>query len=544
MKRLARIWGSAAGFIFGALLCLFETAAAVSAADPYMIRHTEWSEADEQGFSRFIAALGESDCASLDECLHSEANPFRDSDPATMHFESDCADLPYVLRFYYAYKRGLPFSYVDKVETRGGEDDIRYSKNGNRPLSRHDILGGNPAFKSITALRDGVSSASYRIDPDLDGPVAPDFYSPAIKPGSIHPGTIVYDPAGHVAIVYRIDPNGQIHSFDAHTDYSLTTITFDVRFARSRPAQGSGFKNWRPLKLEGAKKMPDGSYRGGHVVAAMNRDIADFSTEQFYGTGKRTDDWASGGFDVNGQAMGYYDFVRARLAGGKLVFDPVKEIEEMTSSLCSDLRYRAAAVTLARPLTLQAHPERLPKNIYGTEGDWETYSTPSRDARLKVAFKHLRDMAERFVELKAMDEDSLFPEKSEISEDLLNAYRKVSQSCALSYRKSDGTLMNLSFDEARRRLFALSFDPYHCPERRWGASDPEELKSCPADAVKEDWYEAEQALRNQLERTYEARMDVSLIELKRDGLGARAAPDTDVEGYLTKRLKLASPPIP
>ena len=47
----------------------------------------------------------------------------------------------------------------------------------------------------------------------------------------------------------------------------------------------------------------------------------------------------------------------------------------------------------------QAEPERLPVNIYGTEGDWEDYSTPSRDARLKTAFKELRDAAERFMTL-------------------------------------------------------------------------------------------------------------------------------------------------
>ena len=43
------------------------------------------------------------------------------------------------------------------------------------------------------------------------------------------------------------------------------------------------------------------------------------------------------------------------------------------------------------------HCDRLPRNIYGTNGDWETYSTPSRDARLKTAFKESRDNAQRFV---------------------------------------------------------------------------------------------------------------------------------------------------
>ncbi len=73
----------------------------------------------------------------------------------------------------------------------------------------------------------------------------------------------------------------------------------------------------------------------------------------------------------------------------------------MVWSNCADLDYRADAVTLALEAGLQnrPQPDRLPENIYGTEGDWETYSTPSRDARLKTAFKELRDNAPRFLTL-------------------------------------------------------------------------------------------------------------------------------------------------
>ncbi len=511
-----------------------------AAADPsvYAVRSDHWTDEDERGYQNFISAIGESDCGSLNECLHSAANPFSASDPASRHFYSDCADLPYVLRFYYAWKRGLPFSYVDAVTPRDGSSgDIRYSRSGNRPASRHDVPGGRFSGMQVLAqIREAISSATYRIHPEIDGPVAPDLYAPAIAPGSMRPGTMVYDPAGHVAIVYRVDPDGQIHSFDAHTDFTLTTITFDVRFARTHPAQGAGFKNWRPLRLVHGEQQNDGTWRGGVIVPARNREIADFSTEQFYGTGKRPaeDMWASGRFSAGGETLDYYDFVRARLAGGKLVFDPLKEVEEMTRSLCSDLQYRAAAVELGRPLAGRPHPARLPRNIYGTDGDWESYSTPSRDARLKTAFKHLRDSVQRFAEMQARQDTRHLSYKGEdLPGDMLKIYRRNSEHCAIAYRKSDGTSQTLSFEEARRRLFALSFDPYHCPERRWGASDPAERASCQDDAVKENWYAAEQPLRNQIERRYEARMDVTLDDLSRSGMGVAVPPDTDVMGYLS-----------
>jgi hypothetical protein len=81
------------------------------------------------------------------------------------------------------------------------------------------------------------------------------------------------------------------------------------------------------------------------------------------------------------------------MAGGKLQFDPVREVHDMVDSNCNDLHYRSDAVEVALAAGTEnlPQPTRLPPNIYGTEGNWEDYSTPSRDARLKTSFKELRD---------------------------------------------------------------------------------------------------------------------------------------------------------
>ncbi len=88
------------------------------------------------------------------------------------------------------------------------------------------------------------------------------------------------------------------------------------------------------------------------------------------------------------------------------------------------------------------------------------------------------------------------------------------------------------------RLFALSFDPYQCVERRWGAASAE-LATCQDGHAKRRWYAAEQGLRNQIDRTYEARMDFSLSELEAHvpGSGVREAPDTDARAYLLAALR-------
>jgi hypothetical protein len=244
--------------------------------------------------------------------------------------------------------------------------------------------------------------------------------------------------------------------------------------------------------------------------------------------------------------MDYYDYVRAEMAGGSLSFDPVQEVADMVNSNCADLSYRADAVQLALEAGLdrQAEPERLPVNIYGTEGDWEDYSTPSRDARLKTAFKELRDNEERFMTLYRAHDSRLAYRGGDLAGDMLAAYDRAAAGCTVSYVRSDGAHVSFGYEEARRRLFRLSFDPYQCVERRWGAEDAE-LASCPDGVAKRAWYAAERSLRNQIDRTYEARMDWSLPELQQGGpgIGVQQPPDIDARAYLVAQKEKPDAPI-
>jgi len=515
-------------------------ATAPSLESIYVVRFDRWTPADERGFGEFLTSIGDSACRTVDSCLHGPGNPFRASDPEGIYFRSDCADLPYVLRFYYAWKHGLPFAYVSVVEPRGHTRDIRYTARGNAVAERMTVAGGEQSgYAVIDTLRETISSATFRIHPDLEEPLEQDFYSPVIAPGSIRPGTVIYDPNGHLATVYRVDPDGRIHYLDAHPDNAMTRGFYDLRFVRASPGMGAGFKNWRPVSLVGATRRPDGTYVGGHVVVPANKNIADFSVEQFFGNGERPADdrnWRDGTFTLNKQTMDYYDYVRARLAGGSLSFDPIKEVHDMVESNCADLHYRADAVSLALAAGLmnQPQPEHLPQNIYGTDGDWETYSTPSRDARLKTAFKELRDQVARFLAMYQAGDPKLKYAGQNLAVDMLTAYDREAAICKISYARSDGSPVSFGYEDARKRLFAMSFDPYHCVERRWGASDPRELATCRDGALKQAWYWAEQNLRNQIDRTYEVEMGFSLGDLQghAEGSGVAQPPDTDVRTYL------------
>lgn len=504
---------------------------------PYVLKADHWSEADEREYSQFIAEMGESGCATVNSCLHNPRNPFRGTDPPGIVFGSDCADLPYYLRFYFAFKRGLPFSFVSEVAPRGRSRDIRYTAAGNRVAERMNPAGYN-GYAVLSFLRGAISSAAYRIHPELETPEPQDFYSPALKPKAIRPGTTIYDPNGHLATVWKVERNGRIHYLDAHPDHSVTRGFYDVRFVRASPGMGAGFKNWRPQILAGGKRQADGTFKGGTIVLTANRDIPDYSAEQYFGNGERPASdhaWGEGNFTLNGETVGYYDYVRGQMAGGTLLFDPVREIGDMVDSNCADLHYRSDAVDLAVAAGIhkRGEPDRLPPNIYGTDGDWETYSTPSRDARLKTAFKELYDSTKRFLWMAEHKDPKLAYKGTNLAADMLAAYDAHAAQCKITYTRTNGSKISFGYEEARRRLFEMSFDPYQCIERRWGAKG-EELATCPDGTDKRAWYEAQQNLRNQIDRTYDARMDFTRDELKTPGPGKGVPnpPETDVRSWL------------
>ena len=545
-----KLAGAAALWAAMASCAAAQEMAAFTPSPLYVIRHERWSESDEKAYGAFITEMGASGCATVDACLRNPTNPFRGSDPPGIFFASDCADLPYYLRFYFAWKRGLPFSYEGAVEPRGASHDMRYSASGNRVVSRLTPVGQS-GYAILSVLRASVSSATYRIHPELEEPFEQDFYSPAISPKAIKPGTVIYDPNGHLAVVWKVERNGRAHYLDAHPDFTVTRGFYDLRFVRSSPGMGAGFKNWRPQVLEGAVRQADGSLAGGRIMLAANKDIPDFSLEQFYGTGTRPDAdalWEQGVFTLKNEILDYYDYVRAQLAGGTLLFDPLMEVADMVDSNCGDLHYRVQAVDLAieAGLNKQDEPERLPPNIYGTEGDWETYSTPSRDARLKTAFKELRDTVKRFLQMHARGDKKLAYKGKNLAADMLAVYQRHAAQCRVTYTRTDGSPVSFGYEEARRRLFDMSFDPYQCVERRWGAKEPEEFATCPDGTLKTAWYEAERNLRNQINRTYEARMDYTLGELKEPGPGKGVAtpPDTDVMAVLQAEIENRAPPPP
>jgi hypothetical protein len=521
-------------------------------AAPWTITKDHWSESDEKGWQDFVSALGAADCWSVDACLRDPANPFRNTDPKGVRFFADCADMPYVLRAYYAWKNGLPFSWQTAMQSADGAGrDIRYSPSGNRVVGRKSVpatAGGISGLGVLAELSGTISTAMFRRSALSDNPTYfTDLYSPRLDRNAIKPGTVAYDVNGHVSLVWRVELGGRILIFSSHPDRTLSRSFVGREFLRTGPELGSIFQNWRPIFLEGARRTSSGVLLGGRIVAARNSEIPDFSLEQYVGNPPTEPaNWARAEFVYNGEKMDFYKYLRARVSFGELAYHPVEELRGMMQTLCSDIRTRkhAIEISLQQRTNRMTPPSRLPDNLYGTDGVWELYSTPSRDARLKTAFKEMYDQTIEFVRMQEMDAPRLVYTGQDMPRDLLQAYEQENAACKTIYRTSDGREITLTIDDVMRRLFKLSFDPYQCVERRWGASDPAELASCTDGPDKARWYEVQQNLRNQIDRTYDVNMGYTQEELMRGpygtrtGKGVETPPEVDIRAWLQQKISL------
>lgn len=526
------------------------SAKAESNSVEWKITQPAWTEYHERQFGEFVTRLGEAvekrQCGTVKGCLKSSANYYAGSDPKNLAYFADCADLPYYLRTYFSWKNGLPFSIIGEVAANGKTNDIRYTARGNRVISRTDFITKEKIFRTVypnTAellngtVTDVVSSAFYRMMGDEDTDLYSDFYPVKLDKQGIRPGTVIYDPNGHVAMVYKVTDDGRVYYIDAHPDSSITTGMYTPKFVRSNPKTGAGFKNFRPLTLVGAKVNSRGHYIGGHIVAARNSQLPSFSLEQFYGNQPDAGgEWNKGKFVFNNQKVNYYDYVRMNLMRGEVHIDPLKDMAQLVDDICISLKDRVIAVDLARTegISSKRHPNRLPYNIYGTEGEWEDYATPSRDARLKTAFVDLLEQTKANIEAYKKNDPSIKYIGGNLPRDLFETYANKAKACQFSYTTTNNLTVTLNLEAARQRLFNMSFDPYHCVESRWGARMDGEMNACPDDNNKKAWYEKEKWLRYQIERRYDARMDFSLDQLvgPYPGAGVATPPDVDIVGYL------------
>lgn len=508
----------------------------VKGGRPWIIKQNSWTESDEIRFSQFVESLYESGCTTVPKCMAGSGNWYRDRDPAGMIWYADCGRFPYLLRAYFAFHNGLPFQSALVAQKRDPNDkgELKYAAKGTYIAKRWSVKSGTNGYQFINSTVESVYSAVFRVDSrlDVDSGVFSDFYHVALNRKNIRPGTIVYDPNGHIATVAKIQDSGKIILLDSHPDNSVSRVVYTGAFQARSMSQGGGFKNWRPVRIE-----------NGKTVTAFNSQSPGFSLEQFVGDqpnqgGFSTAKWSTS--DGILPSSRYLDVVRARMSLGAVKYRPLQEIKSEVENICMMMQDRIASVQAAitKGIDGKSMPNgRLPENIYGTSGEWEEYSTPSRDARLKTAVSEMYSDVVRMYKLYQARDPKVIYDGNDLVGDMLQTYDQASGNCQMAYRKSDGRTQYLNFQEFVERLYAMSFDPYHCIEQRMGATSSSELASCNQSSAKTAWYQAQQSIRNSLNRPYDARMGWSLSELQNgaalsSGVGVREQTPLNIRGFL------------
>lgn len=377
----------------------------------------------------------------------------------------DCADLPYYLRAYFAWKIGLPISY--RACSRGS---AKSAPQCGSAVVRSEFSRGNVSsatFKSIIhTIQDVAHSGSARTGLDDN---ATDFYPVELKRAALKPGTVYADPYGHVLMLVKwiaqtATQPGVLLAVDAQPDNSVSRKRFwegTFLFADNILSAGPGFKTFRPLRMgtPGRMSLLDNlSLTDQSGMPAYSLEQDELSPDAFYATMGKL---------INPQGL-----------------EPKQAYEATLDSLLEQLETRVTSVENGvayfrkHPGAAIAMPDGVA--LFETIGPWEDYSTPSRDMRLIIAMNVLMDLPDRIVrhpELFLLRGITAQQAKAEIE----HYHRRRINERQFQYLREDGSRWTLSVADilARKPALEIAYNPNDCAEQRWGAAPgSQEYASC------------------------------------------------------------------
>jgi hypothetical protein len=411
----------------------------------------------------------------------------------------DCADLPYFLRAYFAFKMGLPFGYAKCSRGGGGNGPTCHAwwniqKEEPAPVPVEQNIASRtmmgmlppPAPRPVstappkrppglaasfghyvgTTVADGVHSGSARTALSDENT---DYYPVPLTQDTLRPGTIFADPYGHVLVIARRVAQsegeaGIILAVDGQPDGTVARKRFwrgNFLFAQDHALGGPGFKRFRPI----VRDKNGGLRRLSNAEIANDPQYGDFSLDQ-----------AKLGIDD------FYDRMDDVMSPSPL--DPLRAMKEAITSLEEQVKTRVTSVENGRKYQTSGRGDaEMPDGatIFETTGAWEDFATPSRDLRLLIAMDVVRGFPERVArrpERYAMPSGkSVADVKAELQSVLASelAARKF------SYPRSDGSAWTLALKDVLERAtdLEMAYNLNDCVELRWGAPEKsEEASTC------------------------------------------------------------------
>lgn len=390
----------------------------------------------------------------------------------------DCADLPYFLRAYFAWKLGLPFGLGECNRGGGGAPpsckNLFTNEDHDERAERRKPDGAVASFG--TYLRGTVADKAH--SGSLRSPLGDeesDFYPVALSWDTLRPGTIFADPYGHILLVAKrvpqtADSAGVLYAVDGQPDGTIARKRFwrgNFLYSTDPALGGPGFKRFRPLvRREGALVRLDN--------AGIQRSPAygDFSLAP-----KKLD------------TEGFYDAMDDVLSPRPL--DPERAMMTTIEALDEQVQARVRSIENGRNwLASRAEPVEMPEGgrIFETLGPWEDFSTPSRDLRLLIAIDVVRGFPARVARRLERYAVPAGATPKAIEAKLQKVLARELDARSITYTRSDGSPFKLTLAEVLRRSVALemAYNPNDCVETRWGApAGSGEAATCSAHAPPE-----------------------------------------------------------
>jgi hypothetical protein len=460
--------------------------------------HRAWSPSLENLYSAWVAHLfdapldAQPSWSALHDVLRDTARNFlfnhlgAAEDELGAVVRPDCADLPYFLRAYFAFKLALPFGFSRCSRGENGvaprcssfatnEDPFPPIDGKPQTLpawADPDRPADGPWESNAkrfgeflrTTLADAAQSGAGRT---AAGDDESDYYPVRLSVDTLRPGTIFADPYGHVLVLAaRIAQTpsaaGILFAVDGQPDGTVARKRFwrgNFLFAIDPALGGAGFKRFRPIFRDRAS---------GQLRRATNAELADYSL----------DEQTVGGVD------GFYDQVEDVLCPAPL--DPLQALLETIQAFEEQVETRVISVDNGRKfLAAGKEPADMPdgEKIFETTGSWEDFSTPSRDLRLLIAIDvALPARVERRPDHFAMP---IGKTAATVRDELEGRLARELRERKFTYTRTDGTNWELTLNDvaARMEAFEMAYNPNECVERRWGASPgTDEDSTCRAHA--------------------------------------------------------------
>jgi len=438
-----------------------------------------WDNATETLYSAWINALfqgsdEQTSWSALHEVTQNSDHNFLynylslgEDDPKSKNkviMEPDCADNPFYLRAYFAWKLGLPFGY--HVSDRGWVGHP--PKTGQWVTNETSSSKTNPimAFNSfIRRIMDGVHSGTARTALDNENS---DYYPVSLERGSLRPGTVYADPYGHTLILVSLRPQTKEHpglllATDAQPDKTIAIKRFwkgNFLFNTSEVVGEPGFKAFRPITVDDGKLslMKNEALAEPSGFAPFSMQQRKMEMENFYRTMERI---------INPKPL-----------------DPEDAMLDLINALHEQLLVRVKSVSTGEAY-LKSHPGALipmpssANGVFLAGGDWENYSTPNRDLRLLIAMDAVLDFPEQVAKYPEDFSNSKLSSTEGIKEKLQSLLEKKVSELTISYTRTDGSEQKLTVKEIleRRDAFEIAYNPNDGIEIRWGAPENSDERS-------------------------------------------------------------------